>query len=227
MYDVDSEKKKVFLRKLFHWHKKNYRNFVWRKSDDPYQIIIAEMMLQKTDAKKVETVFKSFIKKYPSPKYLAKAKIKQIEKDINLLGIHQRAKRMKDLAIDLVSDYNGKIPNEKKQLMNLAGIGEYISNAVLCFAFDKDAPLIDTNFIRIMDRVFSITTTKTRARADKELWETMGTIIPKGLGKEFNFAILDFAALVCKSRNPAHEICPLKDICNYYKKGVLQIYYLF
>lgn len=221
MYNVDSEKKKVFLKKLFQWHKKNYRDFIWRKSGDPYQIIIAEMMLQKTDAKKVEIVFKSFIEKYPTPKSLVKVGVRQIKKDIDILGIHRRAKRIKDLAVDLITNYNGKVPSEKSQLMHLVGVGDYISNAVLCFAYNKDTPLIDTNFIRIMDRVFTIKTTKSRGRTDKELWKTMETIIPTGLGKEFNFAILDFAALVCKSRNPAHEICPLKDICNYYKKDVL------
>lgn len=216
LYQINKEKKDIFVKKLLKWHKKNFREFTWRKSDDPYQIIIAEMMLQKTDAEKVEPIFKSFIIKYPELKTLANADIKEIKEDINILGIHRRAERMKNLANNIIEDFNGEIPKEKEQLMSLIGVGGYISNAVLCFAYNKDTPLVDTNSIRILERVFSIKTKKSRARTDKELWATLEKMIPKGLGREFNLAIIDFSALICKSRIQIHEKCPMRDICNYY-----------
>jgi A/G-specific adenine glycosylase len=211
----------VFLKKLFQWHKKNYRNFSWRKEKDPFHIIIAEIMLQKTDAKKVEAVYDSFIEKYPNPKSLSNAKVKEIEKYFKKLGIRKRAKRMKIFSRDLICRYEGKVPDDRDELKSLMGVGDYISNAVLCFAYHKDVPLLDTNFIRVLNRIFSIRTLKSRARTDQKLWIILTTMIPKGKGREFNLAILDFAALICKSRKPIHEICPLKDICNYYKINVI------
>lgn len=216
MYSVDSEKKKMFLKKLFQWHKKNYRKFSWRKEKDPFHIIIAEIMLQKTDAKKVEAVYESFIEKYPNPKSLSNAKVKEIEKYFKKLGIRKRAKRLKNFSSDLISRYEGKVPDNRDELKSLIGIGDYISNAVLCFAYNKEVPLLDTNFIRVLDRIFSIRTLKSRARTDQNLWITLTTMIPKGKGREFNLAILDFAALICKSRNPDHDNCPQKNICDFY-----------
>lgn len=217
MYNVDSEKKKVFLKKLFQWHKKNYRNFSWRQSRNPYHILLAEIMLQKTDANKVEKIFNLFIKKYPSPKSLSKARLSQIQGYFDHLGIRKRASRVKDLSKDLVNRYNSTVPMNIKELKSLPGVGDYISNAVLCFSLNKNNPLIDTNFIRILDRVFSIRSLKSRARTDNELWKIIANIIPKNNGREFNLAILDFAALVCKARNPDHKNCPMKEICSYYK----------
>lgn len=216
MYSIDKKKKNIFLKKLFNWHKKNYRNFPWRRTDDPFHIIIAEIMLQKTDAKKVDSVFNPFISKYPTPLALSKAEIKEIRKDIQILGIHKRAERMKNLAKNIVEKHNGNVPSKKEELVDLLGVGDYIANAVLCFAFNEDSALLDTNVARILERIFSIKTTKSRARTDKELWETAKNIIPIGSGREFNFAMLDFSALICKARKPLHDECPMQDICVYY-----------
>jgi len=216
MYNIESEKKKIFLKKLFQWHKRNYRHFSWRREKDPFLIIIAEIMLQKTDANKVETVYRPFIKKYPNAISLSQARVKEIEKYFKKLGIIKRAERLKIFSNDLISRYKGKVPNNPNDLKSLIGVGDYISNAVLCFAYNKDVPLIDTNFVRVLNRVFAIETTKSRARTDKKLWKTVETMIPKNKGREFNLAILDFAAIICKSIKPNHDKCPLNDICTFY-----------
>ncbi|MEL7663228.1 MAG: hypothetical protein AAGU10_03750 [Methanosarcina mazei] len=211
-------KKDIFVESLILWHKNNKRHFEWRSTKDPYKILVAEVMLQKTDASKVESVYSKFIKKYSDPYILANSDISEIEREIHLLGIHQRAERLIKMAETLVYKFNGKVPETKPELMELFGVGDYISNAVLCFAYNKDVPLLDTNIVRILSRVFSIKSEKTRPRTDKQMWETMESIIPSGKAKEFNLSLLDFSAKVCTAKNPKHEVCPLKYICDHYIK---------
>jgi len=216
MYHIDKQKEKIFIEKLFEWHKANYRDFPWRRTNNPYHIIVAEIMLQKTDAKKVEIVFESFLDKYPTPLALSQANTSQLRKDLHLLGIHKRAERLKNLALKIIENYDGEIPKRKEELLSLLGVGDYISNAVLCFAYNQDVPLLDTNVVRILERIFSVKTTKSRARTDKELWKTVENMIPMGSSRAFNLSILDFSAIICKSRNPIHENCPMQKICDYY-----------
>ena len=212
------EHKKEFIKKIFVWHKRNKRNFSWRKTKDPYKIIVAEIMLQKTDAKKVSDVYDAFITKYPNVNVLANAQLSELLNDIKLLGIHKRAERLRNLAVEIVQKYEGKIPHEKENLLALPGVGDYIANAVLCFGFGKDAPLIDANIIRILERVFSIRSPKPRPRTDKNLWETAEKMIPHGKAREYNLALLDFAANVCTAKNPKHADCPIRTVCNMYKE---------
>jgi len=210
--------KEAFVEKILDWHKRNERDFVWRKTRDPYKVLVAEIMLQKTDAKKVSEIYDGFIEKYPNPYILANAPLSELRKDIMLLGIHKRAERLKNLAGDVIKNHGGDIPPKKEDLLELPGVGEYISNAVLCFAFGKDAPLLDANVIRVLERAFSIKSPKQRPRTDKNLWAAAERLIPKGKAREYNFALLDFAANVCTARNPKHENCIVRDVCNFYTK---------
>lgn len=215
MYPIDVKKRKFFTKKLLDWHRHNSREFPWRETNDPYHILVAEIMLQKTDADKVERIFETFISKYPTPDVLAKADVDQVGDDIKLLGLHYRASRLSKIASDIVEKHGGCVPQEKEELIAFIGVGEYIANAVLCFGFGRDVPLLDTNVVRVMDRVFSVKTSKSRARTDRILWETVGTLIPVGLGRDINLGILDFSATMCRSRNPLHDACPMKGICDF------------
>lgn len=210
-------KEEDFINNIFKWYNNNKRDFEWRKTRDPYKILIAEIMLQKTDAKKVSQIYDRFIIKYSNVTLLSKASVEELEKEIFLLGIHSRAERLKNLAQEIIKKYNGQIPLERKKLIELPGVGNYIANAVLCFALNKDVPLIDANILRILKRVFSIKSSKSRPRNDEKMWKAVDKIIPCGRGREFNFAILDFAAKVCTAKNPKHEVCPVKDYCDYYR----------
>jgi len=92
----------------------------------------------------------------------------------------------------------------------------YAANAVLCFATGKDLPLVDTNVIRVVQRVFSLKSPKKRPRTDPQVWIFVSKLVPAGKAAEFNLAVLDFASAVCTSRNPDHAHCPIRDICDYY-----------
>lgn len=173
-------------------------------------------MLQKTDSKKALSVYPSFIKKYPTPKRLAQANSRTLRREIHLLGISDRARRLKATAKTIERLHSGKVPSDRKQLLNFLGVGDYIANAVLCFAFDEDVPLLDTNVIRVIKRVFSVESSKERARTDKNLWQFAGSLVPQRKAIDYNRGVLDFAATVCTARNPNCQICPIREICDYY-----------
>ncbi|MBC7318436.1 A/G-specific adenine glycosylase [Candidatus Bipolaricaulota bacterium] len=219
------KKKEEFSKLILKWWKENKRDFSWRHFRDPYRILIAEFFLRKTTAKQVQRIYSTFIKKYPSPKDILKADFKELKKIIRPLGMeHKRAELLKKFAKVIVESYNGIIPLQKNELMKLPGVGLYTANAVLTLSSGKDLPLLDTNFIRVIERVFDKKSKKSRARTDKELWKFAESLIPPRKGREFNFAVLDLGAVICKPRDPKCETCPLKVICIFYntdQRGVI------
>lgn len=210
------EKQILFAANIIKWHKKHGKIYPWRRTKNPFHILISEILLQKTDTKKVLSVYPIIVRKYPTPNHLASANLRALRKEIHLIGIHDRARRMKLASNMIMNTYDGKVPQNKKELMGLLGVGEYISNAVLCFAFNMDVPLLDSNIIRVIRRAFSVESKKERARTDKILWEYAANLVPKGKGIDYNRGILDFAAVICTSRHPKCNICPNKKICDYY-----------
>jgi A/G-specific adenine glycosylase len=207
----------IFTERILTWFGSNARKFPWRETRDPYRILVAEMMLQKTTSKQAEKIFHVFLDKIPSIRDLAEAPVSRIAETITPLGLeHIRANRLKRLANEIVEKHNGQIPNDKNAMLSLPGVGEYIANAVLCLAFGEDLPLLDTNELRIFERVFGIKSSKRRPRTDRAMWKLAADIIPKGRGREFGLAVLDFASLVCRAKNPRCADCPMNDFCLYF-----------
>lgn len=214
-----SEKEQVFACMLLEWWGKNKRNFPWRCTRNPYEVLVAEMLLRKTTAKQVEKVYNTFISRYPDAKSLAEAQEDELRSFLKPLGFeHVRAKILKKFGLMVESIYGGHIPAEQKELLRLPGVGMYAANAVLSLVYSKDVPMMDTNFIRVIQRVFGINSSKKRARCDNLLWNSAKRLIPPGTGREFNLAVLDFAALVCTAKNPKCGECFAKNICDYFKQ---------
>jgi len=214
-----SESKKIIGNILLDWWKENKRYFPWRLKKNPYSILIAEMLLRKTTAKQVENMYSSFLKKYPTPKDLSEANEKELSKILTPLGIaHHRASLFIKFGRTIMDNYKGEIPITEKELLKLPGVGRYTANAVLSFSQNKNVPMVDTNFIRVIERVFDFASSKVRTRNDNRIWEFAGELIPNGKSREFNLAILDFASAVCKSRNPVCNACPIIRICAFQKK---------
>jgi A/G-specific adenine glycosylase len=212
----------AFNSLLLKWYfDKDKRSFPWRKSKDPYQVLIAEIMLQRTKAEQVVPVFLSFIERFPSPKELSKAKKSEIESYFAKLGLMWRALKVKLLSEKLVKDFNGMVPRERSQLMSLPGVGDYVADAVLCFAFDEDVAIIDSNVCRVIGRVFGLEP-KSEARKDPLYREIAKRLAPSGKCREYNWAIIDHAATICTPKNPKCGICPLNIICNYYVSVILK-----
>lgn len=214
-----NEMKKVFVNKLLLWHSKNALKFPWRETRDKYKILLAEVLLRKTTRNQVNEIYEKIVKKYPNPKSLASANVTELEKIIEPLGMQKkRSVLLIELAKYIINKHNGRIPNDINEIRKFPGVGPYTANAVLCLAYNKPLPLVDTNTIRVVKRVFAIKSRKARDRTDTEIWSFVENLIPKRRGRKFNLAILDFANLVCTPSSPKCPSCPLRSICKYPNK---------
>lgn len=214
------EKARQFVEMLLTWGKKNSRSFPWRKINDPYKILVAEILLQRTKADQVVPVFREFISSYPNPHALVDAPLNNIRRIIGSLGLEKRALGLKRLAEQLIEDHNGRIPSEKEDLIRLYGVGNYIANAVLCHAYGAEVPTVDANFGRVLKRAFSLQP-REPAQKDRNVWSFAESVMTyaKNHSRELNLAVIDLASLICTPKNPKCLRCPLNKICDYALKN--------
>jgi len=214
-------KDKIFRDRLLRWFKGNSREFPWReKTRTPFQILIAEMLLRKTRAENVVEVYRSLIRDYPNPKALAGADTRTLEKTLRPLGLFKlRAKAMKGLSKNLVLNHHAHVPKDYGGLMALPHVGRYAANATLCFAFGERAPIVDANVQRIYSRIFGLKKSTEIHRAE-HLWNFASKILPKKAFRDYNLALLDFAAKICKPNKPVCHVCFSRDMCRYYNENV-------
>lgn len=206
-------KRSELAKRLVIWFQENARDYPWRHTNDPYKILVAELMLQRTAARQVEPIYRRFIDKFPSPFVLASATLKELTDELKPLGLAYRASRFLNIGKMLTEKFNGAVPCEENQLLKLPGVGKYVARAILCFAFGQDVALVDSNIIRVIKRVFSLDLGKYEYKK-RQFWKFMDEMVPKGEAKEFNFSLIDLGDLICTPRNPHHDICPLREICD-------------
>jgi A/G-specific adenine glycosylase len=210
------KKIKNIRTELLIWGEQNLRKFPWRETLDPYKIIVAEVMLHRTKANQVKDVYENFILKYPDFESIVKAGHEAIIIELHPLGLFWRSEMLYDLANLIVSSYSGKIPIEKKELLELPGIGEYIASALLCFCFNQPEPIVDTNIVRVIGRVFGMKISDS-SRRSKSLKKIMVDIINFPNPRKISLVLIDFASLICiPGGNPKCLICPIRKNCNFY-----------
>lgn len=212
--DENTELIEFFVNSLLSWYHRNGRSFPWRETRDPYRILVAELMLQRTKASQVVPVYLEFIKEFPDVLSLSRASPERIREYFSRLGLEWRAEKVLALAKLLAEKYGGKIPCDKEELLSLPGVGEYISAAVLSFACNVPVAVVDSNVVRVLSRYFGITP-RGEGRRDKKILGLASKILPEQSHREYNFAIIDFAALVCTPKRPKCEICPLREKCSW------------
>jgi A/G-specific adenine glycosylase len=224
-YPTSSHSRRYFRSKLQEWHLENERNFPWRRTRNPYHILVAEILLQQTDAVKVAATYKDFIGTFKTPRLLAHAEPSKVLRFISRIGLDYRAKRLILIARQIDGPHNGKVPSDESLLMRLPGVGQYIARAVQVIAFDRRAAVVDTNVIRVIERFFGVHSYCPRPRTDPRLWATAQSLLPKRatLCRAWNLAVLDFAALVCRHHKPRCAECPCRRRCHYVRQaGALQ-----
>lgn len=195
---------------LLKWYELEGRTFPWRnKNRTTYQILIAEILLQKTRAEKLIGVYENFINKYPTPKELSGAKAQEIKKIIKPLGLqNKKSKDLKEMAKRLLSEFDGEVPSSVKNMKKLPRVSDYVANAVQIFRRGEILPLLDVNTRRVFSRVFSLS-------GDKEVEKKLEKEAPKGRIKDFYYAIIDLGGNICTKKNPSCSMCPLSSDCNY------------
>ena len=207
----------IFFRKiLLEWFNSNKRDFPWRKDGiSNYELILSEILLQRTKAETVAKYYNTFFQKYPSWAKLIKANINELEQILKPLGLYKhRAKRLIKI-INEYKDKNGILPQNKNELHESSLSTLYVSNAYELFILKRRAALLDVNMSRILSRFFNPKEFKD-IRNDKLIQELAHNVINIKSCKELNWAILDFSALVCKSSNPQCSNCKLNNKCKFF-----------
>ncbi|MEM3449877.1 MAG: A/G-specific adenine glycosylase [Nitrososphaerota archaeon] len=220
MFKFPEDKINFFQKTIIeYWFEKGRRDLPWRKTSDPWRILVAELLLRKTTWKQVTRVY-DLISKY-SLEEIIKLGDHKISEILCPLGMnHIKATQIVILA-KIVADVGAEHLKDETFLLNLPGVGKYIANAVLCFAFMVPKPALDTNMIRVVLRFFGIASKRSRPREDSQLWDFAESLVPKEYCKEYNWGVLDFANTICKSRNPECRICPLMAKCSFYENTAL------
>jgi len=203
---LETKAKKLKLE-LINWYKKNKRSFLWRKTTDPWQILLIETLAQQTQLERANNYFKKFIEVFPSPKSMANSSLNIILQMWSGLGYNNRAKRLYEASkIIEKKGFNQIYPN----FDDLPGVGPYTKNAILSFAYGEKVLAIDTNIERIIQRYFGLNDTKDFFKENSKYF------LQKVDSREINQAFMDFGSSICKSTNPMCSTCPIERGCSKY-----------
>jgi DNA (cytosine-5)-methyltransferase 1 len=194
---------------LLGWHQEHARSYPWRERDlEPWHVLMAEMCLHRTRADQVRPVFEALLRIAPTPADMVANADSALEA-MESLGLRWRAENIVAVAKTLIELFDGEVPDDDLELQLLPGVGDYVSHAVRCFGFGRRAVLIDTNTMRIIGRM--------NGRDDNRRWQLRLDLHRlagrPGPDAEFNYALLDLGALVCRASNPRCGECPLRDRC--------------
>jgi len=203
--------------RLLLWWEQNQRHFPWRQTKDPYEVLVAEKLLQQTAARQeVVNAYMHIVQTYPGVESLAKATAEELKPVVQPLGFTYRARELPKLARALREKHEGKIPDDLDLLKNLPGVGDYAARAVLSFAYGRDVPIVDTNVARFLYRFYGVQgEMHSNPARNRRLINLAESLVPKGRSRDFNLAILDLCASICKPHDPLCAVCPLQLSCTY------------
>lgn len=199
----------TFTKRILAWYDRHKRDLPWRRTRDPYRILVSEIMLQQTQVDRVVPKYGEFLAKYPDLGTLARSEAREVKKIWYPLGYNARPLRLHALARETMAKHGGRLPRDLKSLVALPGIGRYTAGAVASIAFNQREPALDTNIRRVLNRVFH----GRRAAADKTLWNLAGALVPAGRPGDFNQALMDLGAAVCAPKKPRCPVCPVRWTC--------------
>ena len=229
----------AFTRKLLRWWSRAARDLPWRRTRDPYRVLVSEFMLQQTQVSRVEEYYPRFLARFPNLESLARARPRAVREAWEGLGYYARARNLHALAKSVagrgdaergvagrsvpgrgVAGYGvARLPDDPEELMKLPGIGPYTAGAVACFAYEKAVPAVDTNVSRVIRRVFigldGERPTRQRSTRQRLILSIASSLVPKN-GKrawKFNQAVMELGALVCLARKPKCPECPVRPVC--------------
>ncbi len=213
---------KDFSSKLIKWYLTSARDLPWRRTKDPYKIWISEVMLQQTTVSAVIPYYERWIKEFPTVYDVAKAPLEKILKSWQGLGYYSRARNIYKSAQMICSDFAGRLPDQPQDLKKLPGFGPYTIGAVLSIAFGKRYPIVDANVRRVFMRFLALEGFADPSQ-DPKILDFLEEVLPQKNLSAFNQALMELGALVCRNREPLCLLCPLRENCQAYKKGIQEI----
>jgi A/G-specific adenine glycosylase len=204
------------IEALLAWFARNARDLPWRRTRDPYHVLVSEVMLQQTQVERVIPKYHAFLESFPTLERLAGAPTAEVIRLWAGLGYNRRAVNLQRTARVIVEEHGGIFPREVAALRRLPGVGPYTAGAVACFAFEQDVVFLDTNIRRVLRRACIGPDEATSGVSDRELLALGAALAPPGRGWAWNQALIEVGALVCTAATPACPRCPLRPACRAY-----------
>jgi len=221
MHTVDEAKKRTrYIRdELLSWAKKELRKYPWRVNRTPYSILVAEFLLKRTTASAVSRIFERFMEKYPEIDALAASNHKDLEEILRAIGYHKlRAREMKETAVYIMKEFEGKIPRDLKKLLSIPNVGPYTAGAILSLSYGIPASMVDSNVERIIKRIFMNSIPS--SSVTKTIKEVANVLLPVEHHDIFNLALLDLGGSVCTYRTTYCKKCPISLGCDTGRKDL-------
>jgi A/G-specific adenine glycosylase len=199
--------------RLTAWGQLYFRPYPWRRTEDPFHLLLAEMLLRRTHATHASRLWERLITAYPTARALAGAPIPELERLLRPAGMaHRRALSLRQMARYLVEHWNGQVPAAPADLMAVPHVGRYAAHAVASFGFGLPFAVADVNVMRVLGR-FVGSGESVHYKIPGHIWRRAGRSAPFANVSAFNYALLDLAALVCKPGRPNCGDCPLQTGC--------------
>lgn len=203
-----------FQRRLLSWGDEVRRDLPWRRTRDPWAVLVSELMLQQTQVARVAPRFSAFLDSFPTPTACADAPVGEIVRAWEGLGYNRRAVNLHRAATRILEQHGGKVPDSLEELLGLPGVGPYTARAVLAFAFEADHGVLDTNAARVLARAVA------GRRLDRAEAQVLADdLVPVGQAWAWNQAVLDLGAGTCTKRAPSCDTCGLRSRCAWARRG--------
>jgi A/G-specific adenine glycosylase len=216
-YAAVSARAGAVAERLLEWGTTHRRCYPWREPPrSPYTVLVAELLLKRTTATAASRVYPLFLAKYPTVGELAQAELGELQRVLSCVGLQrQRADAFQAAALHIIRHEGGEIPCDLNRLLCIPHVGAYTACAVLSFAYGMPAPVVDSNFTRFITRVFAgLFESGIRP---KEVWAAARIVLPDREHVGFNYAVLDFAGLVCRYGQPRCGDCVISELCDRYR----------
>jgi len=202
-----------FHKYIHRWYVRHQRHLPWRRTRNPYRILLSEIMAQQTQVSRVADYYKRWIKSFPTFSSLANATTGDVLRKWSGLGYNSRALRFHQLAKIVTTEFHSRLPSNPDDLQKLPGIGRYTAHAVACFAFEQDVPVVDVNIRRVITRWTKKVVFASEQVDDDRAWILAEKFLPSKRAYSWNQSLMDFGALVCTARNPGCDRCPVSSYC--------------
>lgn len=211
--------RRSFRRRIRGWYEHNGRDLPWRRTRDPYRIWISEVMLQQTTVAAVTPYYDRFLAALPTVAALAAAPQSRVLRLWEGLGYYSRARNLHAAAKEIVGTRRGKFPRTVSEWQTLPGIGRYTAGAIVSFAFDEAAPIVEANTRRLYSRLVGLECNPQSTQGQRRLWSFAESILPRAHPAVFNHALMDLGATVCRADGPRCDQCPVRQNCVAYSSG--------
>ncbi len=206
--------------RLLSWFARQQRDLPWRHTRDPYRIWVSEIMLQQTQVATVIPYYRRFLEAFPDVQSLAASREEKVLRLWEGLGYYRRARDLHRAAKIVARQHGGMVPSEPDAFAQLPGIGRYMRGAVLSQAFDRRLPILEANSLRVLCRLFAFRGDPRKPALRNRLWEAAARLLPARRVGDFNQALMELGALICRPRQPRCDQCPLAGLCAARAQGV-------